>query len=394
MSDFSNPEEIDKVEKNKFLHLYDPEFDPASLKWFSREMYEANLDLTSADTTVQVLRLLIKMYSVHVVRHTKHSIYTRSYEYNTANRVKIAERVVKDMGFKLVGEHLDDHAFANDDMLVLLFDNGYVNTFSYSPLLNDEVYEKIKDLFYVPEKPEPNTAWTIDASGGGYEFRSHTIKERTLIEENYDPEVVAQLPKLYDVVNGEDPDGRLAVLEGPPGGGKSNLIRGLMNKFPNSKFVWVPPYLVPNIASPSMFSSVLRFQERDQRPLVLLLEDADECLKSREDGSTTNISQVLNLADGLFTDSVDIRLVATTNLHKVKMDNAVTRNGRMGCYISINDLKWDQAENIYRRLMNDENATLPLNKSKPVMLADVYAATKEINNLDCDVNAPKRVVGF
>jgi hypothetical protein len=406
MSDENTDTKTEKnFAENELIGLFEEEVSPTSFPWFSKEFFSDELSLASADSTIHVVRIYLKVFALTATREGR-SLFTRSIPYPIDNRLKIAT-TLKDNGFVLVGEHLDDHVFATDDMIVSLFDNGYMNSFSTDPRKNEEVFNSLNDFFHVTEEIV-NRAYVLEQSAGGFEFRPYPILKRALIPENYMPSVVEDLPRLYAVVNNEEPFGRLAVLEGQPGGGKTSLIRGMMNEFGRPKFVIVPPYLVTHLNSPSMISSLVREQANDPRPLVLVLEDADQCLTTRAGDNMSNISAVLNLAEGILSDTLDIRIVATTNAEKTELDRALTRPGRLGAYLQVPHLSIPQAVKILVRLRDDENfdekkATALLSSEKyddidlsDITLADVYAVAAKEKGTYVQVSIPqqRRAVGF
>jgi len=159
-----------------------------------------------------------------------------------------------------------------------------------------------------------------------------------------------------------------------------------------------------------MVSSLVREQINDPRPLVLVLEDADDCLTARAGDNMSNISAVLNLADGIMSDTLDIRMVATTNAKRVELDKALERNGRIGAYLKVPPLSKEQAAKILLRLLDEKTSTekaidLLREYSKAteggfkfdeMVLADVYAVAAKENGTFEHVRIPKpqRTVGF
>lgn len=392
--------------ENELIGLFDESVSPTDFPWFSKDFFSDELSLASADSTIHVVRIYLKVFALSATRAGE-PLFTRSIPYPIDNRLLIA-KALHEQGFKLIGEHLDDHVFARNEMIVSLFDNGYMNSFSTNPLKNEEVFDSLNELFHVVEEIT-NRAYVLEQSAGGFEFRPYPIRKRELIHENYMPEVVEGLPRLYAVVNSENPFGRLAVLEGAPGGGKTSLIRGMMNEFGRPKFVIVPPYLVTHLNSPSMISSLIREQANDPRPLVLVLEDADSCLTQRMGDNMSNISAVLNLAEGILSDTLDIRIVATTNAERTEMDKALVRPGRLGAYLKVPCLSLERACKILVRLcvekkdFTEEKAKELLSSKKydeinlnEITLADVYAVAAKEDGSYVQVRVPqqKRAVGF
>jgi ATP-dependent 26S proteasome regulatory subunit len=126
------------------------------------------------------------------------------------------------------------------------------------------------------------------------------------------------------------------VLEGKTGTGKTHMVRALLGALQGAATVLlVPEHLVANLAEPAIVPVMVGLA-RMGKPLILVLEDCDDCLLSREhttaQGDRANVatlSAVLNLADGILGAALNLRLVATTNARVEHMDSALLRPGRL-----------------------------------------------------------------
>jgi len=201
---------------------------------------------------------------------------------------------------------------------------------------------------------------------------------------------------IVEKLEADNPTGRLILLRGEPGTGKTYMIRGLL-KDVDSLFIYVPPNMLSQLISPS-FLPVLINAQKNNKTLILILEDADEALKSRDDNMTL-ISTILNLTSGIIADLLDLRIVATTNSEIKKLDDAVKREGRLAKYVHVQKLEAEQANNAYMRLTDSEEKPF----SNPKTLAQVYikatnkkdGASKESEaRFVGDVESPTRKIGF
>lgn len=208
-------------------------------------------------------------------------------------------------------------------------------------------------------------------------------------KDNYSKEVVEGFDYIVNEYSSKTPNGRIVLLEGPPGTGKTFFVRGLINAISNATFVTIPPGALSALTSPQFVPMLLQ-EVRDndiKGPIVLIVEDADEALVVRKNGNLAAISAILNLGDGIFGSIFDIRIVATTNAKKVEMDEAVLREGRLCKRVEVGNLDYNQAEKLLKKLLEsakDENikpykpsfnsATF---KSKGVSLAKVYATARK-----------------
>jgi SpoVK/Ycf46/Vps4 family AAA+-type ATPase len=194
-------------------------------------------------------------------------------------------------------------------------------------------------------------------------------------EDNYESKVVEDYKFLVKDLSSKSPRGRLVVLNGKPGGGKSYFVRGLINDVENVIFVVVPSSLIGHLSDPSFMPAILSLQEEEKSPIILILEDADAALLPRGVDNMSTISDLLNYADGIIGNIVDMRIIATTNAKKMEIEPALLRKGRLSREINIAHVTPEQAKKIFARLVEKELSAisdLPEELNKPMILADIY----------------------
>jgi hypothetical protein len=169
---------------------------------------------------------------------------------------------------------------------------------------------------------------------------------------NYTPDVLKQYDAVLADLTTNDPVGRMTLLNGIPGSGKSYLIRGLVTAT-NGLFIYVPAALSGYLTGPDIIPVLLREKDKDV-PIVLLMEDADVALASRKLDTVARLSDLLNMTDGMLGDMADLRIIATTNCSKKDIDEAVYRDGRLNEYIQLGHLTEDHALDIFNRLVPTE----------------------------------------
>lgn len=192
---------------------------------------------------------------------------------------------------------------------------------------------------------------------------------------NYSPAVQNFYHDIVAELTSPTPRGRLAILDGRPGMGKTYLIRALVHDLhAKVSFIYLPASMVSQLDGPQMLSLIEEDRySRDPRPRVLIIEDADECLVSRAADNMSSIRSVLNFCDGFLGAMLDIRILATTNSGHVgrtdKIDPALLRPGRLIRKETLSSLNVDEV-NLWLASRN-----IPRSKELPeaVSLAELYA---------------------
>ncbi len=238
--------------------------------------------------------------------------------------------------------------------------------------------------------------------GGGLFVRDLGTAAVEFVPENYAPEVVEAYDRVIEQLNSKTPSGRLVILEGPPGCGKTFMTRNLIGQVKGTKFILIPSHLVSRMGDPGMIEVLM--EERtgfgdNSRSITLIVEDADMCVNQRMSDNMSAISSMLNLCDGIMGSLLDVRIIATTNTNMEDVDPAIMRPGRLCEHIYVGELSASQASEVYKRLTGEE-----FEYTRMTSLATVYADAKALAPKSEDVAAPevkprkarpvKRTVGF
>jgi hypothetical protein len=229
----------------------------------------------------------------------------------------------------------------------------------------------------------------------GQTARGLTLRELgkmdTRIERgNYTEEVLNKVDYVIKEYNKESPLGRLTIINGPPGTGKTHLIKGMIPELKECLVVLLPTRLVGEIDGPSITAVLTDWKEiytyddegtEVARSIVFILEDADECLVPRDSLNISTISSLLNYTDGILGSLLDFRIIATTNATKIEFDKAFTRPGRLCAHIVVDKVESDHAEQIYKRITEGKNTEYKEKKTLAEIYSDVaenkYTYTKE-----------------
>ena len=197
-----------------------------------------------------------------------------------------------------------------------------------------------------------------------------------LVEGNYHPKVLEDYKFVIKDLRSSVPSGRIVVMKGKPGTGKTHLIRAMTLEVPDAMFVLVSPEMVPNLSGPQLLPLLLQYKN-GTGPIVLLLEDADKCLVARDTENINSIQALLNLGDGILGSLLDLRIVATTNAEELEMEKAMMRPGRLSKMLDVGPLDAETAWNIFKRLLPDNDPPDELAQEVAMTLAETYALARK-----------------
>ena len=228
------------------------------------------------------------------------------------------------------------------------------------------------------QKNKSNNVYVISTSRSGLSLHSMGTMDVALEPSNYSPEVVEAYDYILDEFQKKEPYGRLAIVNGPPGVGKSFMLRSLLSSIKDSLIILLPAKMVGDIDSPGIIKLLseeryygeleeLGKEKIKNMPIIFVLEDADACLVPRDDGNMSTISSFLNYSDGIFGSMLDMRIIATTNADKIQFDSALMRPGRLCKHIRVGHLSKEQASAVYKRLTDKDKVY-----DQEVSLAEVY----------------------
>lgn len=183
----------------------------------------------------------------------------------------------------------------------------------------------------------------------GLSLRTLGMAGEPFVPENYDPKIVEDYQHVVKDLKSAEPCGRVVILDGEPGTGKTRMIRAMINEVSEATTILVPSQMAGKLGEPG-FLNVLIDNRRKGHPIILLIEDADACLASRKADNESDISALLNFGDGIFGSQLDLRIIATTNRSLKDLDYAVKRPRRLCRRIEVGRLGHEQAQKVYERL--------------------------------------------
>lgn len=174
-------------------------------------------------------------------------------------------------------------------------------------------------------------------------------------------------------------DKGIILLHGDPGTGKTSYIKYLTSLIKDKDILFVPPSMAEMLSEPSVIPFLM-----DHKNSILIIEDAERVIADREGkGSPAGVSNILNITDGILGDCLGIQIVATFNMKREKIDQALLRKGRLIAEHKFEKLNLEETNKLLKHLEKDKEV------EEGMSLADIY-------NIDVDLikTSNKTKIGF
>ncbi len=240
--------------------------------------------------------------------------------------------------------------------------------------LREEFVNSVSELlseFFSMRGPTGSVAMAV-VRRGGLQLRELGTVNEPLKEGNYEPGVVVGFRQIVADLESKTPAGRLSLLSGPPGTGKSFFMRAVISSAPEDvRFVVLPASAVGSISAPSLLTTLIEEGHSKSHPTCLILEDADRGLSKRGPDNFDEVTDLLNIGDGLLGELADLRVIATTNATRPEIDPAILRPGRLARRIEFGPLEVERAKLIVTREGGD-----PVKVTGPLVLGEAYAIAR------------------
>ena len=157
-------------------------------------------------------------------------------------------------------------------------------------------------------------------------------------------------------------DKGIILLHGDPGTGKTSYIKHLTTLVKDKDILFIPPSMAEMLSEPSIIPFLM-----DHKNSILIIEDAERVIADREgNGSPAGVSNILNLTDGILGDCLNIQILATFNMKREKIDQALLRKGRLIAEHKFEKLNVEDSNKLLKFLKKEHEV------SEAMSLADIY----------------------
>ena len=223
--------------------------------------------------------------------------------------------------------------------------------------LNPELVKTITELcgqFKERQRREPLEINLIVQGRNKLELKAKEIKRTKLdIDLFYEDDFKETDEVIRRRLNKKNDKG-IVLLHGLPGTGKTTYLRYLIGKI-KKRVLFLSPGIADNLMNPDFIEMLI-----NNPNTVVVIEDAENIIMDRRYNSSSSVSNLLNISDGILADFLNVQLICTFNNSLTLVDSALMRKGRLIAKYEFGKLSVAKAQRLSNHLGLNGNINQPM----------------------------------
>lgn len=215
----------------------------------------------------------------------------------------------------------------------------------FCPELENEAQELQNRMLCFIKKPkkENHISLIVSDRDGLTTKRIELKKPRVNLNFHYNENFKEAHQKILKNIRKQNTKG-LYLFHGEPGTGKSTYIKHLIHQ-QTKEVIFLSPKIAGNLEDFSLTNLLM-----NRKNCILVIEDAEGLVVSRDNKHNSGLSFLLNITDGLLGDSLGIQIIATFNTDVRNIDKALLRKGRLTAMYEFKKLSVDRTNTLLEKL--------------------------------------------
>jgi len=249
------------------------------------------------------------------------------------------------------------------DKTVLVLKNNCLLEFDddYCEILHDGANENfveevtaLVNQFKEKQRRQPLEINLIVQNRNSLDLKAMEIKRTKLDLNLFYEDDFKEIDELIRKRLGQKNDKGIVLLHGIPGTGKTTYLRYLVGKI-KKRVLFLSPSVAGNLMNPDFIELLI-----DNPNTVLIIEDAENIIMDRKHTSSSSVSNLLNISDGLLADFLNVQLICTFNSSLTMVDSALLRKGRLIAKYEFGKLGIEKSKRLSAHLGFDKEIDKPM----------------------------------